>query len=93
MSKMSTSELRSYQQICGKNGAMLVIACDQRGAMRSLLASDPQQQSAISEHELGLIKPTSPNTSPAKPPAYWSIRSAPCRNWWMTALLPAILPC
>src|SRR5471032_1927218 len=56
MSKMSTSELRSYQQICGKNGAMLVIACDQRGAMRSLLASDPQQQSAISEHELGLIK-------------------------------------
>jgi len=56
MSKMSTSEIRSYQQICGKNGAMLVIACDQRGAMRSLLASDPQQQSAISEHELGLIK-------------------------------------
>lgn len=56
MSKMSTSELRSYQQICGKNGAMLVVACDQRGAMRSLLSSDPQQQASISEHELGQIK-------------------------------------
>src|SRR5476649_1325318 len=56
MSKMSTSELRSYQQICGKNGAMLVIACDQRGAMRSLLSSDPQQQAQISEQQLGVIK-------------------------------------
>ncbi|WP_413723204.1 tagatose-bisphosphate aldolase [Sodalis sp. RH23] len=56
MSKMSTSELRSYQQICGSNGAMLVIACDQRGAMRSLLSNDPARQAQISEHELGLIK-------------------------------------
>lgn len=56
MSKMSTSELRSYQQICGKNGAMLVIACDQRGGMRTLLSNDPQQQSTISEQQLGLIK-------------------------------------
>ena len=56
MSKLSTSELRGYQQICGKNGAMLVIACDQRGGMRTLLASDPQQQSSISEQQLGLIK-------------------------------------
>ncbi len=56
MSKMSTSELRGYQQICGTNGAMLVIACDQRGAMRSLLASDPKQQAGISEHALGEIK-------------------------------------
>lgn len=56
MSKMSTSELRGYQQICGNNGAMMVIACDQRGAMRSLLASDPQQQAKISEQQLGLIK-------------------------------------
>ena len=56
MSKMSTSELRGYQQICGSNGAMMVIACDQRGAMRSLLTSDPQQQAKISEKQLGLIK-------------------------------------
>ncbi|WJY16280.1 tagatose-bisphosphate aldolase [Pectobacteriaceae bacterium CE90] len=56
MSKMSTSELRSYQQICGNDGAMMVIACDQRGAMRSLLSNDPQQQASISERELGMIK-------------------------------------
>lgn len=56
MSHMSTSELRGYQQICGSNGAMLVIACDQRGAMRSLLSSDPDQQKAISEQQLGRIK-------------------------------------
>ncbi|WP_345830635.1 tagatose-bisphosphate aldolase [Erwinia sp. HDF1-3R] len=56
MSHMSTSELRGYQQICGSNGAMLVIACDQRGAMRSLLTADPDQQKAISERQLGRIK-------------------------------------
>ncbi|MBJ7220361.1 MULTISPECIES: tagatose-bisphosphate aldolase [unclassified Brenneria] len=56
MSHMSTSELRGYQQICGSNGAMLVIACDQRGAMRSLLSSNPDQQANISEHQLGQIK-------------------------------------
>ena len=56
MSKMSTSELRGYQQICGNNGAMMVIACDQRGAMRSLLTSDPELQSKISEKQLGTIK-------------------------------------
>jgi tagatose 1,6-diphosphate aldolase len=53
---MSTSELRGYQQICGSNGAMLVIACDQRGAMRSLLSADPEQQKSISEQQLGRIK-------------------------------------
>ncbi|NDL62240.1 tagatose-bisphosphate aldolase [Acerihabitans arboris] len=56
MSKMSTSELRSYQQICGSDGAMMVIACDQRGAMRSLLSNDPARQAQISERELGFIK-------------------------------------
>lgn len=56
MSHMSTSELRGYQQICGSNGAMLVIACDQRGAMRSLLSADPEQQKRISEQQLGRIK-------------------------------------
>jgi len=56
MSHMSTSERRGYQQICGSNGAMLVIACDQRGAMRSLLTADPEQQKAISEKQLGRIK-------------------------------------
>ncbi|MCV9878162.1 tagatose-bisphosphate aldolase [Brenneria izbisi] len=56
MSHMSTSERRGYQQICGSNGAMLVIACDQRGAMRSLLSSNPDQQANITERQLGEIK-------------------------------------
>ncbi|PWC13449.1 tagatose-bisphosphate aldolase [Brenneria corticis] len=56
MSRMSTSELRGYQQICGSNGAMLVIACDQRGAMRSLLSSSLDRQAGISERQLGEIK-------------------------------------
>jgi len=28
MTKLTTAELRGYQQICGKNGAIMVIACD-----------------------------------------------------------------
>ncbi|TIL41593.1 MAG: tagatose-bisphosphate aldolase, partial [Mesorhizobium sp.] len=47
MTKMTTAELRGYQQICGKDGAMIAIACDQRGGMRSLLASDPEEQAKI----------------------------------------------
>ena len=39
MASMTTSELRGYQQICGPNGAMMVVACDQRGGMRTLLVS------------------------------------------------------
>ncbi|TGV96235.1 tagatose-bisphosphate aldolase, partial [Mesorhizobium sp. M2E.F.Ca.ET.154.01.1.1] len=41
MTKMTTAELRGYQQICGRDGAMMAIACDQRGGMRTLLSSDP----------------------------------------------------
>ncbi len=56
MSRMTTAELRGYQQICGEDGAMMVIACDQRGGMRSLLASDPAAQAAISNATLGETK-------------------------------------
>lgn len=56
MSHMSTSERRGYQQICGANGAMLVIACDQRGGMRTLITSDAAQQAAITEKQLGKVK-------------------------------------
>ena len=41
MAAMTTAERRGYQQICGDDGAMMVIACDQRGGMRTLLAADP----------------------------------------------------
>ncbi|TGV80506.1 tagatose-bisphosphate aldolase, partial [Mesorhizobium sp. M00.F.Ca.ET.158.01.1.1] len=56
MTKMTTAELRGYQQICGKDGAMVAIACDQRGGMRTLLASDPVDQARITNDMLGDTK-------------------------------------
>ncbi|WP_246082511.1 tagatose-bisphosphate aldolase [Rubellimicrobium rubrum] len=55
-SPMTTAERRGYQQICGDDGAMLVVACDQRGSMRKLLASTPEAQKAISDEALGRVK-------------------------------------
>jgi tagatose 1,6-diphosphate aldolase len=56
MAEMTTAELRGYQQICGAHGAMMVIACDQRGGMRKLLAPDPAAQAAITDAMLGDTK-------------------------------------
>lgn len=56
MARMTTAQRRGYQQICGADGAMMVIACDQRGGMRTLLASDPEQQAAIGNNVLGDTK-------------------------------------
>jgi tagatose-1,6-bisphosphate aldolase len=56
MTAMTTAERRGYQQICGADGAMMVIACDQRGGMRTLLASDPAEQAAIGTDILGRTK-------------------------------------
>lgn len=56
MNRMSVSELRGYQQICGSNGAIMVIACDQRGGIRSLLAADKAGQAAIADGMLGDVK-------------------------------------
>lgn len=53
---MSTAERRGYHQICGADGAMMVIACDQRGGMRTLLASDPEAQARIGNDVLGDTK-------------------------------------
>ncbi|MGS4945517.1 tagatose-bisphosphate aldolase [Meridianimarinicoccus sp. RP-17] len=53
---MTTSERRGYQQICGSNGLMMVVACDQRGGMRKVLADTPEAQSAIDEAQLGIVK-------------------------------------
>jgi len=38
MTRMTTAELRGYQQICGDDGNIMVIACDQRGGIRKLVA-------------------------------------------------------
>jgi tagatose 1,6-diphosphate aldolase len=53
---LTTGELRGYQQICGKNGAIMVIACDQRGGIRQILAKTPEEQAKISDATLGVTK-------------------------------------
>ena len=54
--RMTTAERRGYQQICGRNGRMMVVACDQRGAMRKILASTPEEQARIDQRTLGDVK-------------------------------------
>lgn len=56
MPLMTTAERRGYQQICGSNGAMMVIACDQRGGMRAVLADTDEARKAISNDMLGETK-------------------------------------
>lgn len=56
MTRMTTAELRGYHQICGDNGAMMVIACDQRGGMRQVLAATPEEQAKIGNSVLGDTK-------------------------------------
>lgn len=53
---MTTAEKRGYQQICGANGFMMVVACDQRGGMRKVLADTPEAQKAIGIDILGDTK-------------------------------------
>ena len=54
--RMTTAEYRGYQQICGADGHMMVVACDQRGAMRQILASTPEDRARIDENKLGDVK-------------------------------------
>ncbi|KQN57853.1 tagatose-bisphosphate aldolase [Erwinia sp. E602] len=56
MNKMTTAERRGYQMICDANGSMMVVACDQRGGMRTLLAATPEEQAGISNATLGETK-------------------------------------
>lgn len=56
MTKMTTAERRGYQQITGADGLMMVIACDQRGGMRTLLSEDAAVRAGISDSDLGKVK-------------------------------------
>ncbi|WP_300000317.1 tagatose-bisphosphate aldolase [uncultured Cedecea sp.] len=56
MNRMTTAERRGYQMICDATGAMMVVACDQRGGMRTLLAATPEEQALISNETLGKTK-------------------------------------
>ncbi|MEO1454350.1 MAG: tagatose-bisphosphate aldolase [Pseudomonadota bacterium] len=55
-SRMTTAERRQYQQICLPNGLMMVVAADQRGGMRKVLADTKEAQVAIDEATLGVVK-------------------------------------
>lgn len=55
MSSLTTAERRGYQQICGANGAIMAIACDQRGGMREILAP-PEERAKITDAMLGETK-------------------------------------
>lgn len=56
MTRLTTSELRGYQQICGANGTIMVIACDQRGGIRQILADTAEERAKISDAMLGDVK-------------------------------------
>lgn len=56
MASLTTAERRGYSQICGEEGAMMVIAADQRGGMRQVLADGKEAREAISNATLGLVK-------------------------------------
>lgn len=56
MTPMTTAERRGYQQICGTDGAMMVIAADQRGGMRKVMAATPADEAAITDAMLGDTK-------------------------------------
>ena len=53
---LSTAERRAYRQLCNGSGRMLVIACDQRNAMRAALAETAEERAAISNAQLGEVK-------------------------------------
>jgi len=56
MARLTTAEFRGYQQICGRNGTIMVIACDQRSGIRDILAKTPEDKAAISDATLGETK-------------------------------------
>ncbi len=53
---MTTAERRGYRQICGADGLMMVVACDQRGGMQKVLADTEAAREAIDEAALGVVK-------------------------------------
>ena len=93
MTRLTTAELRGYQQICGTNGAIMVIACDQRGGIRKILASDAAGQAKITDDMLGDTKSDVARYLAAMRLASCSIPSAPCRASWRRARCRAMWRC
>ena len=53
---MTTAERRAYRQVCRADGRMLIVAADQRGGMRKVLADTDEEREAIDEATLGTVK-------------------------------------
>ncbi|MDJ1006292.1 MAG: tagatose-bisphosphate aldolase [Paracoccaceae bacterium] len=53
---MTTAERRQYGQIARDDGLMMIVAADQRGGMRKVLADTKEAQAAIDEATLGVVK-------------------------------------
>jgi len=54
--EMSTAERRAFQQLCTREGKILVIAMDQRNSMRRLLSNDEKVLASIDRNELAKVK-------------------------------------
>jgi tagatose-1,6-bisphosphate aldolase len=53
---MTTADRRAFQQICTREGKILVVAMDQRNSMRKLLSNDEKVIASIGQKDLGKIK-------------------------------------
>lgn len=53
---MSTAERRAFQQLCTREGKILIIAMDQRNSMRKLLSNNEKVLASIDQKELGKVK-------------------------------------
>ena len=53
---MSTAERRAFQKLCDEQGHMLVLAIDQRNAMRNLLVDEKEEIGNISNQALAGVK-------------------------------------
>ena len=56
MQDFTTAERRAYHQICGPEGAIMTIACDQRGGIRKLLSPTKEGEAKITDAMLGDTK-------------------------------------
>ena len=56
MPQLTTAETRAYRRDLHRHGAIFVVACDQRGGMRTLLAKDAEAQARITDQDLGVVK-------------------------------------
>ncbi len=52
---MTTAEKRAFQQICTREGKILVVAMDQRNSMRKLLSNDEKVIASVEQKDLARL--------------------------------------